>query len=366
MRLRRFAFTLVELLVVIAIIGILVALLLPAIQAAREAARRTECGNNLKQLGLALHNYHDTFNRFPINLLPATTTEAGGNAIPGGSTWNNAGRGSVFVRLLPYVEQTAMYDQLDFANPIGLTGGATGSNMTTRFRTQNVGANQHSPTGSAWSQVVDGFLCPSASNPLHHGDINNPNSGRALANYAFSIGANRMNHSGCIVNEMPGNAGRNMVNIVTSNHGNAGSMGTISGPFSRRPYAAKFADIEDGTTVVIAMGETLPQHCNWQMNGWFYQDSNYGHTGWPINVPVRNPAWEGAQTVSGLTGNGMNCPAGNMNRNRITSAGFRSDHPGGAQFVFCDGSVQFLPQDIDYITYQKLGDRRDGEPVPEF
>ncbi|MEY2725472.1 MAG: hypothetical protein RLZZ458_1339, partial [Planctomycetota bacterium] len=103
---RRRAFTLIELLVVIAIIAILVALLLPAVQQAREAARRTQCKNNLKQLGIALHNYHDTNNRFPP-----------------GAFWNNpnSGRnyqqGGLLTHLLPYVEQAVMFNQIPFSNP---------------------------------------------------------------------------------------------------------------------------------------------------------------------------------------------------------------------------------------------------------
>lgn len=361
---RRLAFTLVELLVVIAIIGILIALLLPAVQAAREAARRSQCSNNLKQLGLALHNYHDTYRQFPINMLPATTAESGT-----ADTWSTAGRGGVFIRLLPYVEQGPMFDKLDFEDPVG-TGSGAGGNLGVRFRTQLVAVTPSSPSGSAWSQVVAGYLCPSASHRTHNGTITDPNSGRALADYAFSIGANRMNHSACIVNENPLNAGYNMTHATdlnycnpTANHGNSGNISQISGVFSRRPYAAKFADITDGTSNVIAIGETLPQHCNWQLNGWFWQDTNWGQTGWPINEPVINPAWESAITVGDLACPGCNCVAANRNRNRIASSGFRSSHPGGAMFVACDGSVHFISETIDYITYQRLGDKSDGNPV---
>ncbi|HEV3024425.1 MAG TPA: DUF1559 domain-containing protein, partial [Pirellulales bacterium] len=101
--LRRTAFTLVELLVVIAIIGILIALLLPAVQAAREAARRAQCTNNMKQLGIALHNYHDIYSRFPINYVVDE------------SQWANPNnRGGPIVRLLPYMEFKAPYDLIDF------------------------------------------------------------------------------------------------------------------------------------------------------------------------------------------------------------------------------------------------------------
>src|SRR5512143_367601 len=100
---RRSAFTLVELLVVIAIIGILIALLLPAVQAAREAARRSQCTNNLKQLGLALHNYHDTHQMFVYRK---------GGTTGGSATQSNQGRLSGFIPLLPYWEQRPMYDRI--------------------------------------------------------------------------------------------------------------------------------------------------------------------------------------------------------------------------------------------------------------
>src|SRR6187549_672554 len=106
----RSAFTLVELLVVIAIIGVLVALLLPAVQAAREAARRTQCGNNLKQLGIALHNYHDVAGRLPCNINRVIITLGSG-----GSLANDRNQASHLVNLLPYLEQRPLYDQINFS-----------------------------------------------------------------------------------------------------------------------------------------------------------------------------------------------------------------------------------------------------------
>ena len=104
---KRSAFTLIELLVVIAIIAILIALLLPAVQQAREAARRTQCKNNLHQLGLALHNYHDVYNQFPITCF--------NNSGPG-LNWSDSSRGTYLVRLLPYIEQAALFNALNFGS----------------------------------------------------------------------------------------------------------------------------------------------------------------------------------------------------------------------------------------------------------
>ena len=105
----RRGFTLVELLVVIAIIGILVALLLPAVQAAREAARKMSCSNNLKQLGIAMHNYHESYKTFPYNGAYTWTRQSNN-----GFRWSATQRGSVLVKLLPFMEQDTIYKQLDF------------------------------------------------------------------------------------------------------------------------------------------------------------------------------------------------------------------------------------------------------------
>ena len=120
---KRRGFTLVELLVVIAIIGILVALLLPAVAAAREAARKMSCGNNLKQIGLSLRNYHNTYGRFPANGMFFW-----GNQSKNAHTWYNSSRGSVFVKLLPFMEQDPLYNQMNFS--------LAGTNRPNRFEEQ--------------------------------------------------------------------------------------------------------------------------------------------------------------------------------------------------------------------------------------
>lgn len=131
-------FTLVELLVVITIIGILIALLLPAVQSAREAARRLQCSNNLKQLGLALHNYHSAWNQLPMN---------GYDGIGGWFCRHSAHKGSVLVKLLPYIEQTALYDQLDFDDDV-------------MYSTLGDGTYVHEVS-------IPLFVCPSDSGPRY-------------------------------------------------------------------------------------------------------------------------------------------------------------------------------------------------------
>jgi len=308
------AFTLVELLVVIAIIGILVALLLPAIQAAREAARRTECNNNLKQLGLAMQNYHDIHKRFPIgsrHLDPASP--------PPTNLWS-AGlhrKGTPLVKLLPFIELNGIYEPLD------------------QDRDVEAQIDAMSPRPE-----VGAYRCP--SDPYERSNV--PQS-----NYGMSMGAQRMSSRACA--QYQGHL------QGPTSHGSTIAGANISGIFSRFSWSAKMSDVLDGTSTTILVGEILPKCGDHHRGGWRNSNALWTSTTAPINYPTcpGEPPGHG--------GTPYDC---NSDANWTTSQGFKSKHPGGALFVLCDGSVHFLPDSIDYTTYQRLGCRRDREPVPDF
>lgn len=330
-------FTLVELLVVIAIIGILVALLLPAVQAAREAARRMSCSNNLKQLGIAMHNYHDTYKRFP-----AHGCFHHGGIGEGGSQqaldWSNASKGSMLLKLLPFVEQQPLYDSIDF------------SARGTAWNFPNVEA-QTLPNGSLIRHVeLPAFNCPSRAHEPRIGHS-------AAGNYAPSMGNQRLTGTGCEA-VFPGN------NFGTGGdtHANSADGIQISGVISRGVWAPTMAQITDGTSNVIMMGEILPQYSDHQRNGWYHFNSLHAATTGGINyfeinntgnpyIKATVPPWPGP------------C---NVWSSHAVTWGFRSEHPGGVQVVLCDASVQFIPETIDYLTLQRLGDRADGNPVGTY
>lgn len=329
---RSSGFTLVELLVVIAIIGILVALLLPAVSAAREAARKMSCSNNLKQIGLALHTYHDDHGRFPPNgLYHWNAARQSHNA----HTWYNTSRGSVLVKLLPYVEQEPMWKMMNFEK--------AGTTRPVLFE-QDAG-----PTGKWFrSEIIPNFICPSFPGDPYLTGVT-PTTDPAISCYGFSIGAQRMNSRGGWCVDYPGN----VFGTGPPSHGNDARGYRISGVFARGHWAAKFKDIEDGQSQVICFGEVMPNKSDHHRNGWMYFNSLWTGTSGPINYPVR-----------GVGDIGFAGPADCSHwQNWQTSACFKSNHRAGAQFVFADGSTQFLKENIDYLTYQRLGDRRDGRPL---
>lgn len=358
---RRPAFTLVELLVVIAIIGILVGLLLPAVQAAREAARRMQCSNNLKQIGLALHNYHDTANRLPLSGFQHAGTTREPN------TWNASSKGSQLAALLPYIEQTALFQSIprEGAQPPLLDPG------------QNPSASEYQAwvpsreTGSfmfngmsvekSFHVVVPTYICPSYSgmDRWQWSDPANINH-RALSNYAVSIGAQAMPSNEGSCNLFPGN----IFGTGPAGHANSTSGVNVSGMFGRGEWGPRFADIQDGLSNVIAMGEVLPHKSDHHWNGWMHFNTLWTATTAPINFPIvgiGEPGWDQATNPLGLdNNNGLGC---NGWRNWQTSQGFKSEHTAGAQFVFGDGSVHMLAETIDYVVYNALGCRRDGRAV---
>ena len=337
---QRRGFTLVELLVVIAIIGILVALLLPAVAAAREAARKMSCQNNLKQIGLACRTYHNTYGRFPPCGMYFWTRQS-----KNAHTWYNSSRGSVFVHLLPFMEQDPIYNQLNQS--------LAGTAYPQLFE------QQRDPSGKWYrSNIIPSLICASANvDPYLTGT--NPITDVAISCYSPSIGNQAMPSWQGMCVDYPGN----IFGTGGPGHGNDARGFLISGIFARGAWAAKFRDVTDGESQVILMGEQLPQKGDHSVSGWFYFNSNWTATTGPINYPVVGIG------DTGFSWGNASAPLNPLScthfKNWTTSEAFKSAHKGGAQFVFCDGSVQFLSENMDYITYQRLGDRRDGQPLPD-
>jgi prepilin-type N-terminal cleavage/methylation domain-containing protein/prepilin-type processing-associated H-X9-DG protein len=325
-------FTLVELLVVIAIIGILVALLLPAVQAARESARRSQCQNNLKQLGVALQNYHGIHNVFPSNSHWSTGTNI--KVCRDTVTVKKEDRkGSALLKLMPYLEESVITERLNFDGDI-------------------IQQFQDDP------QIQGAYLaflrCPSDEYPRLSDGQHTPNrKPQATTNYGPSVGAQKTFWFGNSCPNPPGNFFGNGDDLSPCSH----LANATSGIFSRIIWAASIPQIPDGTSHTIAMGEVLP-NCNFELirYGWWDSQVWYVNTSPPINYDsctATDPPWPTPQTCATFF-------------NWNTSAGFKSRHPGGAQFALADGSVHFISENIDYRNYQRLGDRRDGESVEPF
>ncbi len=295
MQRRPSGFTLVELLVVIAIIGILIALLLPAVQAAREAARRMQCANNLKQLGLALHNYHTAMQSFP--------TGSDLDAYP-----NH--RAGFHVLLLPYLEQRTVYGQFS--------------------QTESASEGMNAELGK---QIISGFTCPSdGQQPID--PIYSDRQWRTT-NYTGVMGAG---HNG------------NAVELEESHCGDYYTDGVFY-PYSR----TRIADIKDGTSSTLAVGERIYQLRLWSI-GAYYSGSPDEHVCvysaknicWPINSDPKSLCY-------------LDCPSGRTCL--FNDLYFGSRHPGGVNFMMADGSVHFVNENIDFTLYGDLGTVAGGEPV---
>lgn len=346
---KRAGFTLVELLVVIAIIGILVALLLPAVQAAREAARRMSCGNNLKQYGLALQNYHDTYKVFPP-----------GNASTQQISWQ--------VQVLPFCEQGPLFDQLNFGSTaLPLSGtGTPSTNIPTSAGVAREARNIQVPY----------TRCPSDGYNATNGMIN----GWAICNYGGNLGSQLTPspNGSCqpftnptfyaTANNALGtpNLGHYESPGGTSGHGNTTDPSQISGMFGRYMITVSMASVLDGTSNVIMVGETLPECHDHMDNGGWWGWNGGGNAHMSTSVPLNDmTVCPQAKRISTPACSYASLGGGARNQWNL-SWGFRSRHTGGSQFVFVDGSVHFVAQSVDYMTYQYLGGRRDGRILGEY
>jgi prepilin-type N-terminal cleavage/methylation domain-containing protein len=344
-RARRRAFTLVELLVVIAIIGILVALLLPAIQAAREAARRTKCSNNLKQLGLAAQNYNDIHKRLPWNGDTGWTTYPGTPMPP----WNSF---SWIYHALPFMEQKPLYDQFK---------------QNVQYGNGNGDAALGLPTNQTLREtVIDNLLCP--SNPQERRRTGWVSYGENWGNpcggldYTGSLGHVWAGWKDCgsvpdftASNEFP-----NMFVKGASpgtpwvNGEQPGEQVNYNGVF-RENGSFRLDDVIDGTANTVLVFENMHWRGGTPGNPW---DTNYNDDScWAAGVAavhtVRNPI------------NNRSLPdPGNVNDRRCSA--WSSMHPGGAHAVLCDGAVRFCSENLEHAVRYKLGVRNDGLAIPSF
>lgn len=333
----RLGFTLIELLVVIAIIAVLIALLLPAVQQAREAARRSQCRNNLKQIGLALHNYHDQNQKFPpgaVILLGTGAAGSGDGTLAAASTggydmlWRaeNGDRcQSWMVLILPFIEQTALYNSWNF-------GADVKSNMLTASGQPLASAN------------VPAYLCPTRPSTKHEncpmGFKTIPKWSGGYNDYGGCFGA------GNLAINTTGAVGDRTMYFGTSPTSAMGTKTNNGGIFYGNSDTS-LRDVMDGASNTILAGEV--QRLN---NGVLGPQSSFD--GWAIGgLPTLFTTADGAvQSKMGINGD------------QRETAG--SDHEGGAHFCLADGSVRFLSENMDLGVYNKLGTSGEGEVNGEF
>jgi prepilin-type N-terminal cleavage/methylation domain-containing protein/prepilin-type processing-associated H-X9-DG protein len=344
-RIRLRGFTLIELLVVIAIIAILIGLLVPAVQKVRAAAARAQCQNNLKQMGLALHSYHDSYKVFPSScwkksIQDPTSGGAGSLTRALNEPYNPAALHWSYI-ILPYMEQGNLYKTLPFAPPPPPPPGSGSSPPNL----QTSPAWLAPPYLTALQTPLPYMLCPATSDNASYNDNSRgvPIPGRAAASYAVVI-------SGIITN---------------NNHnddGSAGSPGSpfgfytleqarFNGPFNQNSRF-RIASMLDGTSNTAAIGERYRYHDNAGTNG---------HGGWGTFAIGSPHAQNGHNLFSGSTGVPFNPVIPNPASDTRHLIGFSSRHDGGVNFVFLDGSVRFLSDAIADATRMAIGSRAGGE-----
>ncbi|MEW4564982.1 DUF1559 domain-containing protein [Bremerella sp. JC770] len=307
---RRSGFTLVELLVVIAIIGVLVALLLPAVQQAREAARRMTCTNKLKQIGIALHNHHDTFGQFPSGgrYTPEPDFTSGSWCSTSGTT---GAREPWTVKILPFIEGNNLYAQFDLDGRFTTTSNVAGVAANhTLFQRNN-------PT----------YQCP--TDPASRDDWN------SISYFAVQGGGTAAEEA-CSTSSGQRVFYRNGIMHLNSRTG--------------------FQDLTDGSSNVFAVGET--RYCltpSGRADGY--------HSGWASATKL--DAW-GTPLVLAAAREQINSDPRDGTKNdtlNVMTKLFGSYHPGGCMFLMGDASVHFIPETIDLAIYQSLGKIDDGGPV---
>ena len=325
----RRAFTLIELLVVIAVIGVLIALLLPAVQAAREAARRAQCSNNLKQIGIGLHNYHAAWNGFPVGFF---TTK---NPAPDSSVAQY--RWSALAQLMPMLEQANLSNALNFSFPIA-TKPTSSSALFWPYT---------APNTTAMGATVAIFLCPSDGAPA-------PAVGSGPTNYAFCSGdgSNGGDATGApgvfilgpsirVADILDGTSQTAAASEHTVGIAGPYSQTTstpLPSPISRAMARVSSAPLSDASCAQAGAGWLLNRGSSWWDGN--YQNALYNHYLSPNSsrtdcIIYHNPGWTAA----------------------------RSNHPGGVNLLFCDGHISFVKATVNPPTWRAISTRSGGEVV---
>jgi len=318
----RQAFTLIELLVVIAIIAMLIALLLPAVQQAREAARRSACQNNLKQLGVAFHNYHDTHRLFPPGWIIPRYQLCDGGAVSDNNhryVTYNPGWG---LYLLPFVDQAPLYTLQTFQATHGCWGGSNAYVSGT-----GTGLIRSPSTANRLNVTLPVYLCP---------------SDMQVARGAGHGGYGRSSYVVC----------RGNINLS----GQDTSMTPSPGVFFTNS-ATGLRDVTDGSSNTFAAGEVSDRQWG-NLDGAFFSGGLWG--GFIYHKQEDNVV----RTVDPTHPLNRSTPVKDDMGN--DNDGFGSMHPGGAFFLFCDGRVRFISENIDIQTYGRLGDKADGQVIGEY
>ncbi|MEZ6060217.1 MAG: DUF1559 domain-containing protein [Planctomycetaceae bacterium] len=338
---RRRAFTLIELLVTISIIAILIALLLPAVQQAREAARRTLCRNNLRQLGLALHNYHDSYGQFPPGSV-CTANNCGGDFRHGNwsTTWT--------ISILPNMDQAARFQQWNSDIPSDQQPRVTGVALTI-------------------------MKCPSALDRPAAVGLEAGNRGTPAAPALYDKGNYAANYGGGWANEPAG---------VNGFDGAVAWSGSNRGVFSSRragdaPYGARISEITDGTANTILLAEILTRDSNWDCRGCWGRAMGSVVSAFTGAAPENGPQGIATPNVPAI-GDGRDFPVycggdGDPETNCDDAPGSgrggvaaRSRHTGGVQILLADGSVRFAGNSIDAALWRNLLTIDGGEVTGEF
>lgn len=354
-------FTLVELLVVVAIIALLIALLLPAVQSARESARRTQCSNNLKQLGDAAQNYHDVNKAFPYGMEML-------------SGLKNA-KATFFIRLLPFVDQEPLYTQWNFTPPVNATSTSGSINSNTNKTTSM----------SLAATMIPTFLCPSdqfTANPFKLPGVGDASPILIAWPASTECGAVPGMYSATSYAGNYGTASYYLMNSQFPIIPNGvlfltgpdpqlkvpgGSLAAGDANHQNLP-AVSTRQITDGTSMTLMMGEKF--HSDYVFDGWTSDNSGlqmYQLSAWAWLGGMKGPAQIFCSSAVGLnnsitayTGGSTNPTEGAQDR-RFN--GWGSGHPGGVCFVLCDGSVQFIADIVDSTLFKGLSTLAGNEVV---